>query len=320
MRQYAILLFLCACTTLSKEDAESLEICQRNAPIYFEGGRLEQALTQAERGLSIAPDDYKLNVIKGAVLLRASENNPKLLDQATQQLERIFEWRSPLRHEPAELLYYALAQQKQGLRSLGEAIRVEERAQRTPEAIQHEALLKDAAQERNRATEKLQQADRLLGYLVELGDLLRVVYNHRLQIARQLGDDVAFEKATKSYFLEAAKEQAFVDEELKRTVTPDYEAEQYTLRKQLKVEEVNVRALYADWCFQRERYEDAREQLDLALKIDPTRSDNYYNRGCALLKMEEISLAKDDFRRFLAMAQLPASSPRMTYATKALQQ
>ena len=319
MRQYAILLVLCACTTLSKDDAELLEICQRNAPIYFEGGKLDQALRQAERGLEIDPDDYKLNVIRGAVLLRASERNPKLLDRATKQLERIYEWRTPLRHEPSELLYYALAQQKQGLRNLGEAIRLEDTARRTAEGERHTTLVEEAAQQRQLATQRLKKADELLGYLVDLGDLLRVVYNHRLQIARQLGDDQGFEASTKAYLIQSAKDLAYVEEEVRNTVTPDYEVEQYKLRKQLQQEQLEVRTLYADWCFHRERYEDAREQLDLVLKLDPTRSDNYYNRGRVLLKLQKTALAKDDFRRFLAMAQLPASSPRITEATQALQ-
>ena len=110
-----------------------LTACQRNAPIYFEGGKLEQAMIQAERGLEIDPDDYKLNAIRGAILLRASEDNPKLLDQATEQLAEVYDRRSPRRHEPYVLLYYGLAQQKQGLKNLGEAIRLEDRARRLTE-------------------------------------------------------------------------------------------------------------------------------------------------------------------------------------------
>ena len=81
------LLLLCGCKTTTLEQQEMLTACQRNAPIYFEGGKLEQAMIQAERGLEIDPDDYKLNAIKGAILLRASEDNPKLLDEATSALD-----------------------------------------------------------------------------------------------------------------------------------------------------------------------------------------------------------------------------------------
>ena len=52
---------------------------------------------QVRRALEIEPDDYKLNVIKGAVLLRVSERDPEKLDQATEILARIYDWRSPMR-------------------------------------------------------------------------------------------------------------------------------------------------------------------------------------------------------------------------------
>lgn len=318
MRQFALLLFLCGCTTLSSDQMDRLEIYQRNAPLYFDGGKLGQALIQVERGLEIEPDDYKLNVIKGAVLLRASERDPKKLDEATEILARVYEWRSPMRHEPSELLYYGLARQKQGLRNLGEAIRLEDRAARAPDKKRHDEFQDKARKHRDIATEELNKANELLSVLIERGELLRMVHNHRLQIARQLGNDKAFEESAEAFLREMKKERDVVEERVKNTVSADYEADQYRTLLNLKQEELDVRALYADWLFHRKNFLRALEQMNVVIKIDPTRSDNYYNRGRVHLELKDEESAKNDFRRFLATSQLPASSGKKTFATKAL--
>lgn len=320
MRQYALLLFLCGCTNLTIEQAQRLEICQRNAPLYFEGGKLGQALIQVENGLEISPDDYKLNVIKGAVLLRASERDPKMLNQALEILERVYDWRSPNRHEPYELFYFGLARQKQGLRHLGNAIRLEDRASRAPDDKRHKDFESQAVEQRQMANGRLREADELLAHLVDRGELLRMTYNHRLQIARQLGDDELFHESAEAYLGQMTQEVQFVENELERTVIPDYEADKYKELLDLKAEELDVRALYADWHFHRKNFQAALDQMNIVLQLDPTRSDNYYNRGRVRIELNDTENAKDDFRYFLATSQLPASSAKKTFATKVLTQ
>lgn len=313
MRTIALLPLLCACTTLSFEDSDRLAAHQRNAALYFEGGKLNQAMIQVERGLELDPDDYKLNAIKGAVLLRASGDNRRQLDEATQLLERVYDWRSPMRHEPYVLLNYGLAEQKQGLRNLGESIHKADQATRaSAEPTRRVKLEAEAKAHRTEATAKLRHADELLAVLVERGELLRVVHNHRLQIARQLGDDLAFEAASKAFFAQSEKDQAWVRKEVERTTTPDYEAEQFAFLQQLRQEELSVRALVADWHFDHQRFHAALAQLNRVLEIDPKRSVDYYNRGRVLVELQKREAAKADFRRFLATSTLPASSAKST--------
>jgi len=319
MRRYALpLLLLCGCQTITPEEQDVLTACQRNAPIYFEGGKLEQAMIQAERGLDIDPDDYKLNAIKGAILLRASERNPKLLDEATELLAEVYNRRSPMRHLPYVLLYYGLAQQKQGLRNLGEAIRLEDRARRSPD--KRDELLSEAQEQRNLASERQAEADRLLQYLLDLGALLRVTHKHRLQIALQRGDDKQFQESAEAYLKESAKEMTFLRAEVERTQTPEYEAEKYKDLRALRAEEIGVRALYADWLFDRSQLEGALAQLNRVLELDPKRSNDYYNRGRVLLALERKDAAKRDFRIFLSMSQLPDDNEKKTFAVRALRQ
>ncbi len=318
MRRFALLLLLCGCHAIPEEDRELLTACQRNAPTYFEGGKLSQALAQAERGLEIDPDDYKLQAIRGATLLRLSEQNPKLLAEATRQLETVYERRSPLRHEAYVLLYYALAQQKQGLRSRGESIRLDDRARRNPG--QKDALQAQAAAERQRSDERLREADEVLGYLLDLGSQLRLSHKHRLQIALQLGDDEGFDRSVQAYLKEAEREQTDVRREVERTQTVDYEAEQYKLLRSLRSEEIEVRELYGNWLFGRGQLEGALSQLNRMLELDPQRSNDYYNRGRVLKTLGREDAAKRDFRMFLSMSRLPDDNDKKTFAVNALKQ
>ncbi|MFY9343567.1 MAG: hypothetical protein WAT39_13815, partial [Planctomycetota bacterium] len=126
MRPIALLLLLCGCSTLATDEQQRLASHQQNAALYFERGLYGQAMGQVEKGLELAPDDYKLSSMKGGILLLASGDargtDHRTLDQATALLEQQFDTRSVSRHEPHLLLNYARALQKQGLRHLGEAV------------------------------------------------------------------------------------------------------------------------------------------------------------------------------------------------------
>lgn len=319
MRQYCLpLLLLCGCTTFSNEESKRLADAQHFATTYFEGGKLGQTLIQVERGLDIDPDDYKLNALKGSVLLRISLLNNKKLDEATEILERVYTWRSPMRHEPYELFYLGLARQKQGLRHLGEAIRVEDRARRAADKKKHAEFVEQSKTERVAANDQLTNAMEVFDVLIERGERLRLTHNHRMQVARQLGDNDKFLESAEQFFKISKKEQDFVRGEIERTPTADYEAAQLVALRELEHEELDVRALVADYHFHRKDFKTALEHIDRALRLDPTRSDNYYNRGRLHIELANTEDAKKDFRRFLATSQLPASDSRMTYATKAL--
>ncbi|HEB54260.1 MAG TPA: tetratricopeptide repeat protein [bacterium] len=316
MRRYALLLFLCACTVLSSDESQRLTTHKRNAALFFEGGKLQQALMQAERGLEIDPDDYKLNVIKGAVLLRMSGDDPKKLDEATRILARVFDWRSPRRHEHYELLYYGLAEQKHGLRKLAEAIRLDDEARRKPAS--RDELQRQADAARRAASARMEHADELFSVLVDNGDLLLSAHKHRLLLASQLGWDQRFRDSTEAFLQQVQKEQEIAERKIAATGTPEYEAELMRVRADLRRDELEVRALYADWLYRRKDYETARAQLDRVLELDPSRSSDYYNRGRVLVELGKIEAAKADFTRFLSTSHLPASSEKRTYAARIL--
>jgi len=76
----------------------------------------------------------------------------------------------------------------------------------------------------------------------------------------------------------------------------------------------------AQMYYDEKAYEKSREMLDRVLKLDPSRSVDYYNRGRVLMALGEKALAKADFRKFLATTDLPTTSDKTTLALRALDQ
>lgn len=319
MRHAALLLLLCSCNSLSHEEQQQLGSHQRNAKYYVEGGRLEQALDQIDRGLALDPDDYQLLAMRGTVLLRQSgsamSTDHRLLDQAAAILTDVYATRSPQRHEPFVLLPYALALQKQGRRHLGEELRLRGQASRAPNQAE---LLANADVEHGAAQDLLTRADAVLDVLIARGEVLRPAWNHKLQIAQDRRDDAAFVTAAQAYLDQAAKDQAAVRAEIERTMVPAYENEQAQQLRSLQTEELEVRGLLADHYFTRKQFDGALAQLNRVLELDPQRSTDYYNRGRVLMELGRSEAAKGDFRKFLATSTLPPSSDKVTLATKAL--
>jgi tetratricopeptide (TPR) repeat protein len=322
MRPIALLLLLGACTTLATEEQDQLASHQRNAALFFDGGRLNQAMGQIERGLEIEPDDYKLNSMKGCILLRTSGSaqgtDHALLDQATEVLATQFETRSIGRHEPILLLNYGLALQKQGLRHLGEAIRLEGQATRASTADAPEMRRQGAAQ-REMAIEKLGEADTMFAELVDRGELLRVAHNHRLQIALQRGDDEGFKVAEKGYFEQATIAEKLTKARIEKATNVDYESQELGTLRELHAEEIGVRHLVGEFYYARRDYNAALLHLNRILEIDPRRFADYYNRGKVLLELHRDEEAKADFRRFLADPMVPNTSDKAVFAMKAIE-
>lgn len=322
MRTTALLLLLTtACSSLASEEQARLAAYQRNAALYFDGGKWNQAMIQIERGLELAPDDYKLNSMKGGILLLAAtqgtSTDRKQLDEATAVLASQFATRSLARHEPHLLLNYARALQKQGLWRLGEATRLEGQAQRSA-GSEVAALQRQAAAERATAEEHLQRADALLRELISRGELLRLAHNHRLQIALQRGDDATFLAAANAFFEQSARAQQITQQRIDQARNVDYERQEIETLRSLRDEELEVRSVVAEFHYARKNHAEALVHLDRVLELDPRRFVDYYNRGRVLLELGRADDAKNDFRRFLADPAVAIGSDRATFALRAL--
>ena len=325
MRSTALLLpllLLCACSSLSSEEQGLLASYQQRALTFFEGNRMNQAWGQIEKGLELAPDDYKLNALKGCVLLRqsgdATSTDHRMLDEATALLTQVYGERSPSRHEPYLLLNYGLALQKQGRRHLGESIRLNGQATRTPEPLVAAGLREQADGEIGQAKALLDQAASQFDVLIERGELPRIAHNHRMQIARDQGDDERFVKEAGEYLKHCRLAQDVTKKRIDETPSVPYELEQMQWLEKLQAEELEVRGLIAQFHYERKNFQPALEQLNRVLELDPRRFPDYYNRGRVLLELGRLENAQADMRKFLADPTLPSTSDKATFAVKVL--
>lgn len=330
MRYAALLalLPLVACSSTSSQEERQLAAYQHNAKLYFENGKLDQAMQMVDRGLEIEGDNYQLRSLRAALLLEMSvqrdKTDHKLLQQALAQFESVEGERSMNRHEPYFVFYSALALQRDGMRHVGEAARL-----RSPAAmaVDASASAEPAAAEDNAATASLDEARSRLEVLLDRGEMVRFCHFHLMQIAatqRRAEDVIRHGDA----YLQAAKEDLTrMEREIRLAREKGWENELLANRERLRSEEIATRSFLADFHNDRAEsrkdraeFQKAREHLDEILRLDPTRSADYYNRGRVLRELQQIEASKADFRRFLATSPLPADSPKKIDAVQALGQ
>jgi tetratricopeptide (TPR) repeat protein len=319
--------FLCllsACGSLSGDAAQDLHRYQHNAQLYWDGGKLDQAVDQIERGLAIAPDDYKLQSLKAMVLLRQSQAGgtagERRLQESEATFQRVYATRSPARHERHVLLGYGMALQAQGTRNLIETQRLRDAAGRAgANSAEGAAALARAAEHEAIGRSKLMQAREVLVALQTRGDLPRLASYHSMQIAAALGDHAATIAHGAAYLEASKRDQQWQQNEIARTSSIPYERERRLELQRLRQEELDTRTLLASLHHERGEFQKALEHLDVVLELDPGRSADYYNRGRCLRELGRVEAAKADFRRFLATSDLPAGNPKMTEAVRALE-
>lgn len=311
----SLLLLAAACSSTPSEEERQLASYQRNAGLYFEGGKFDQSLGLIEKGLEIEPDDYKLLSLRACIHLRqsgpASGSEHKLLDQSLAEFEEVYDQRDLEVHDRHLLFYYSLALQKQGNRLLTEAARIDKNA----EDADRRAADKNAEADSCLAREK-----ELLQALLARGEIPRLCHFHLFQVALLTRDtDGLLDHGEK--FLEAsANDLKKTQEEIDRTTVYGYEQFQKNSLQQLRGDEIGVRIQLGEHHFERGDFDAALRHVDAILAIDPRRSDLRYNRGQILRKLGRNDEAKDDLRTFLATTSLPPDSAKVKDAVEALRQ
>jgi tetratricopeptide (TPR) repeat protein len=302
-----------ACASLSTEESERLATIQRNAALYWEGGKLGQALSLAERGLDIDADDYKLQTLRAAIHLRMSSpsgaDDQRMLDLALSEFEDIDDQRSLSRHDGFQLFFHGIARQKQGLRLLRDAERARHAVPPDEDA---------AAELREDADREFDRANELLTELIERGELLRLAHFHMLQVAASRADGEGVLRHGEAYLEAAKQEQAYTKNEIDQTMVFRYEVEQKRSLASLLQEEAQVRSFLAERLQTRGQLQAALEHLDRILTIDPTRTADYFNRGMLLERLARLNDAQRDMRRFLATTSLPPDSTQRQQAQEIL--
>src|SRR5262245_21941035 len=309
------LLLLAACHGLTPKDQHELAQFQQNAGLYFDGGKYDQALGLIERGLEIDAGDYKLRSMRAAIYLLqsapASAEDQRMLDRSLAAFADVYGDRSPSRHDRHVLLYYSLARQKQAMRRFAEAARIDPASDNAE--VGKQAL-------REQGNEDLRAAAELLQTLLDRGELPRVCHYHLLQIAALNNDAPGILEHGTKYLEAAAADQKKTASEIDRTTVYGYEGSQKRMMAFLRDEEDAVRTVMAQQLYGQRDYQGALPHVDAVLQIDPTRSDDHYNRGLILRHLGRVDEAKVDLRAFLATTTLPPDSPKVADAVKALTQ
>ena len=319
MRSSPILLLLLSGCALTAEQEKNLESYQSRASLYWEGGHLGQALGQIEMGLAIEPDDYKLLALQAAIHLR--ESNPyfstdqRMLDLSLEEFETLWNMRSANSHDRRVLFFYALARQRQGMRLLSEAERLRTRGS-FPTNIPDPIAAKEV---QSQADQEFAAAQDMLQILLDRGELERLCHYHMMQLAIATNDSARVISEGDKYLKAVAIAQQQTREAIASTVVYGWEVEQKKTLEELRKEELDARAFLAERLNAEGQYEDALRQLNAILRLDPSRSADYYNRGVILRKLGRLEQAKADLRTFVATTSLPSDSPKIVDAIQTLQ-
>lgn len=317
-------LLLAACGSVSSEQKSQLASYQHNARLYWEAGKLENSLGLIDKGLEIDPYDYQLRTLRGAILLRQSgtlsATDSRKLEAAMQELAEVYAMRSPSQHDPQLLFWYGRALLHQGMRINSEALRLRSQAQQSAEAADRRKLSDDADSLQRQARQTLDTARTMFLTLLERGNLPRESHKHLVQIADACNRPDEVVEHAKAYFVQLQKDRELVEKRMLETAVVGYEQELLGQRRALRDEEIMARVLLANFHVDRSEYEAALEHLDIVLQLDPTRSNDYYNRGAVLRHLGREEQAKNDYRKFLATSTLPATSPKKLEALRVLEQ
>jgi tetratricopeptide (TPR) repeat protein len=321
LRYTPILLLLASCGIFgSSEDEEALARYQRNAALYYEGDRFDQALDQVRRGLEIDPDDYKLNLIRGWCLLRQT-SDARLLGPAAEQLDRVLELRGLDEQEPQALLGYAIVHGRMGFEQLGRAEQLRNEARRlkmTGDELERRQT--EATELETSGRENLDLAEAQLQRLIDNGDRLLEAHYNTMYVKVWRNDYAGAIEHGNAYLTRVAALQDSIRRDLEHTLNIDYERE-LRIRLQRRIdEEIEVRAFLANLHYKQGHHELVVQQLDEVLTKNPQLYNEYYNRGRSELALGKAVEAKRDLEKFLATTRLPREHEEVQNALRLLRE
>ena len=305
----ALLTLLTACSSTPPgelTDKQKLGLYLENAGRYYELGEIERCLDQCHRGLAIEEDNERFLLIQG----RCHQRLGTVRDIGIA--EKIF------RDHPAQddfrvRLGLAGALERKGL-LMSESAVVIRSGERYTEAADPEARAQELEAISVRAwkesVENYEEAERLFtGSFEALNGLMRVSRyqgenSQSLAYANTLLESI--EQSNKLFRVTLTQSEAKGESSIsaRRTLLNNQELE--TL----------VRLECAELLHGFGRKDEALQQLDQALALDPNMTALHARRGQLLFQMERYSRAKSALERYLSLSNEPFEHPdiRNTYA------
>ncbi len=293
----ALTTLLSSCTLfggLSREEQNRLSQSQYNADSFYKAGRYDQAIQQANQGLKIDSNNETLiGILAWSHLRKATRDDVWKSEELFDQIDR----RSWL-GLGSETNWYAVFGHGLALRRQGDFLSATAAIKAQSQAIEK---YEDAADRFERALE-------LDPKNTEPLDALQQVYALSQEYEKSLDCGKRFVDA-------AMRSRPFWENQLKRL---DISSEEEKIARS-KVEsnlkrEVASRSLAASVLFKLERFSESLEQLDELLKLDPEKSEEYFNRALCREALADTRGTVEDLDVFLKKTSLGFESAQIRQA------
>ncbi len=300
---------------LSKDERERLAEYQQRASLYWESNSFDQSIDMANRGLEIESDNYRLLSTKAWCLYTLRDRAPDNLQRAEELFRQAWEQRAPIDHAPFLLLGYGKAKQTLGYRHKIEAEILAHEASNPELEVTEQTTRRNRAKEHQHKAEVYwADAERILSTLLKREELLRLAHKSLMEIAVERNDYAAAVKHGDLCLKRSRVEQEERQAVIRESMVADDEIKARRQLAELVDQEIRVRTALAEMHYNQGNYEASVAQLDELLRLDPTRSADYYNRGKALEGMNRREEARRDYLKFLGTTALPTSDDRVIHA------
>ncbi len=314
----------------ASQDSPKVAPYVERADQYFKGKDFPRAIQQCQKGLAIEPSNYRLNQILGEIYLRNGNRNPVAFKEALKQFHKVYGLRGNGEHDYITLLglarsNYGLGRQdfakSRELLSKLEHLKLSETEQKTTKAKALE-LQRSFSQHLDQAErwlkEMLARGDGILPaletlFMVQVDRLYPLKSNKRkaqLRLATKAGEDWLQEILRRKNYYKKKADSLPSNQNLSGKIIVVIENEMKKRYEHFVDLELQARGLLHSLYFRAHNLPKALAHLNKILEIDPTRTDEYYNRGQIHLKLGQKKEAKQDLETFLRLSSLSQDSPR----------
>ncbi|MCA8942688.1 MAG: tetratricopeptide repeat protein [Planctomycetes bacterium] len=305
----------CSMFGLTDEEQERLNFIKESATLFYDTERYGRALEFVDRGLEIAPKDYKLRSIQAWCYLQQVPERPEYLAVCEKLFDDLYELRSPSDHGEPVLLGLGTTQTRLAQRHLDSA-RVLEREIEEAKLPEHAVEMRRARvrEHQDRARHHLERAERAFDQMLASEMNPREAHRNLLEIAWARDDyETAVEHGLRSLEYNLA-DQRNLSIRIDQTMDVGVEHELRLRLRRLVDDEIRTRSLMARMHSSNGDYAAALAHLDALLRIDPTRATDYYNRAWVHEQLGHVAEARKDYGKFLMFPNRDLSDAKVKRA------
>ncbi len=296
----------CGVFGLTTEERSNLNYYKQNSALYYEAERYSQALTLVEKGLEIAPDDYKLLATRAWCYLQQAPRQPNLLGPCERLFDELYDMRSPEDHGVPVLMGLGKTQTLLGDRERKQARALRESAKAVASDDAQEATYEAKASEHHDLAQyHFTRAKRAFHALIKNEAAVRDANKQLMEIAIAQNDYEAAVEFADASLAQSRKDQAELRQVIEETMQVRVENESRGRLTDLIDEELGVRSKLAGMHFRRKLWDRALVQLDAILEMDPRRSNDYFFRANVLEELGRMVEARRDYQKFTTLTKLP---------------